>query len=83
MIRVEDSFEEKRLIIKEGSVEYKKIIVQLILKLTSGHNKSETTLANRIIKDINELAEYQDDFFINDVLLPFIKNEHTLPVSFI
>jgi hypothetical protein len=41
MIRVEDSYSSKCLIKKEASEEYKQLIVQIILKVTAGHAKSE------------------------------------------
>jgi hypothetical protein len=54
----------------------------LILNVSAGHAKSEEDLANNIIGDIKYLEKSRDDFFIDRVLLPFIKNEETLPVAF-
>lgn len=51
--------------------------------MSAGHEKSEKFLADNIIEDIKYLEKSRDDFFIDRVLLPFIKNEQTLPVSFV
>lgn len=82
LIREEKPEEVKRIIKNTGSEEYNQLIVQLILDVSAGHEKSEQYLANNIIGDIKYLEKSRDDFFIDRVLLPFIKNEQTLPVAF-
>jgi len=50
--------------------------------VSAGHQPSEKLLADTIIEDIKYLENNKDEFFIDMVLLPFIKNEQTLPVCF-
>jgi len=75
LIREDKPETVKRIIKTTGSDEYKQLIVQLILNVSAGHEKSEKFLADNIIEDIKYLEKSRDDFFIDRVLLPFIKNE--------
>ena len=56
------------------------MIVELILLISAGDAHLEEKLSEEVIKDLALLGEYRDKFFINNVLLPLIKNEATLPV---
>jgi hypothetical protein len=79
-MREEDPAAAGRIIKSDRSMEYNTLIVQLILNVSAGHQPSEKLLADTIIEDIKYLENNKDEFFIDNVLLPFIKNEQTLPV---
>jgi hypothetical protein len=82
-LREDDPATAKRVMKTSGSKEYRELIVQLIKYVSAGHRPSELALAEFICKDIPHLESNRDEFFIDYVLLPFIKNEQCLPISFI
>jgi hypothetical protein len=58
-------------------------LINLILAVSAGHAPSETFLAEAIIGDIKFLEENRCDFFVDHLLMPLIKNEKTIPISFV
>ena len=64
------------------SIEIKKLIINLIIKLTIGYQKNETILAKRIIEDLELLKDKKDIEFVNNILTPLLKAENKVPVSF-
>jgi hypothetical protein len=80
LMKEKDAKEAKR-IVKDFEEDLFQLVVQIILKVSAGHEESEKKLSVAVIEDIQHLAEIRDKTFINKVLLPLIKNEVTLPVS--
>lgn len=63
--------------------EYLTLIVELIIRVSTGHQKLENDLTNALINDLDLLQSIRDMNFINKVLLPMIRNEGTVPVCMI
>ena len=60
-----------------------KAVIELLLKVAAGHGPSEEELSKVMLADIQLLAKIRDRAFINQLLLPLIENEVTIPVSFL
>lgn len=60
----------------------KKLVINLIIKLTIGYPENETVLAKRIIEDLDFLKDKRDIEFVNNILTPLLKAENKVPVSF-
>jgi hypothetical protein len=58
-------------------------LINLILAVSAGHPASEDFLAQAILDDIKFLEENRCDFFVDHLLMPLIKNEKTIPISFV
>ena len=80
LMKEKDPKETKR-IVKDFDENLLQLLIQIVLKISAGHEESETKLSQAVIEDIKNLAEIRDKVFINKVLLPLIKNEVTLPVA--
>jgi hypothetical protein len=75
IIREEDPKKAKRIIKQGSSKKYTELLVQLILNVSAGHKESEKFLSDKLIADIQYLESAKDEFFINGILLPLIRNE--------
>lgn len=60
----------------------KKLVINLIIKLTIGYPENERALAKRIIEDLDFLKDKRDIEFVNNILTPLLKAENKIPVSF-
>ena len=80
LMKEKDPKETKR-IVKDFDDNLLQLLIQIVLKISAGHEESETKLSQAVIEDIQNLSEIRDKVFINKVLLPLIKNEITLPVA--
>lgn len=79
----EQSPKEKGRILKCIDNNLLQALIELLLKVSAGHVKSEQELSLVMIEDIQLLAKIRDRQFINKLLLPLIENEVTVPVSFL
>lgn len=57
------------------------ILTELILKLTVGNDQLENKMSKQVIQDLEVLQQFNDSVFIDKLLLPLFKLEHTLPVT--
>jgi hypothetical protein len=74
---------ESGRILKDFNPGLLKAVIELLLKVAAGHAESEEQLSLAIFEDIQLLAKIRDRAFINQLLLPLIENEVTVPVSFL
>lgn len=64
------------------TLEVKKLVIRLIIKVTIGYPENEKVLAQKIIKDLEYLEKKRDIGFVNNILTPLLKAENKTPVSF-
>lgn len=79
----EQNPKEQGRILKAFDEDLLKAVIELLLKVCAGHGQSEEELSLVMLEDIQLLAKIRDRAFINQLLLPLIENEVTLPVSFL
>jgi hypothetical protein len=70
-------------IIKEFPEDYLMLLVEMIMRIATGHKELEDELTNVLIKDLDQLQSKRDMYFVNKVLLPMIRTELTVPVCII
>ena len=58
-----------------------KLIINIIAKLTIGFKDKEDLLAKKIVQDLEQLKDYPDTDFVNNILAPLLKTEHKVPVK--
>lgn len=56
-------------------------IVELIKSLVAGYSVLEDELANLLVEDLEKLGQQKEENFINNVFIPLIKIEYTLPIT--
>lgn len=66
-------------IIKKDSPEFSSL-AKLMRELIVGNSELEQEMAELIIKDVEYLGTNRDEFFINQIFMPLIKNEKCIPV---
>ena len=64
------------------SLNIKRLVIKLIIKLTLGFEENENALAKRIIKDLEPLKDKKDIDFVNNILTPLLKAEKKISISF-
>ena len=63
-------------------MDVKKLIINIIAKLTIGFKDKEDLLAKKIVQDLEQLKDYPNTDFVDNILAPLLKTEYKIHVSF-